>query len=136
MRIVEQKGLEEKGEVQWLIKDLHEELKAWGYPGGGGNSLILKTDGEPAIVAVRQALAKLHGGDVTPEQPPKGEHASNGAVEEAGRSVRDMLRVYKIQLEDKVGHSLEVDSPVVQWMTRWAAMALSRFKVGKDRRTA
>ena len=43
MRIVEQKGLGEKGEAQWLIKDLHEELKALGYPGGGNNSLIIKT---------------------------------------------------------------------------------------------
>ena len=34
MRIVDQKGLGEGMEMRWLIKDLHEELKAWGRPGG------------------------------------------------------------------------------------------------------
>ena len=29
-----------------------------------------------------------------------------------------------------------MDLPVMQWMARWAAMAISRFKVGKDRCTA
>ena len=58
MRIVDQKGLGREGEMSWLIKDMHEELKAWGYPGGASNALIMKSDGEPAMVAVREALAK------------------------------------------------------------------------------
>ena len=85
---------------------------------------------------MRDALSKLHGGDVTPEQPPKGEHASNGAVEEAGRTVRVTVRVYKLHLEDQVNKALEVNSPIVQWMARWAAMALSRFRTGQDSQTA
>ena len=36
---------------------MHEELKSWGHPGGGRNAIILKGDGEPAIVVVREALA-------------------------------------------------------------------------------
>ena len=35
MRSVDQKGLGEEGGNSWLIKDMHQELKAWGYPGGG-----------------------------------------------------------------------------------------------------
>ena len=50
--------------------------------------------------------------------------------------MRDTLRVYKIHLEDKVKRTFSVEAPIIQWMARWAAMALSRFKVGKDRRTA
>ena len=72
MRVVDQKGLGDNGEMQWLVKDLHEELKSWGFPGGGDHRVILKTDGEPAVVALREALSKLHGGVVSPEQPPKG----------------------------------------------------------------
>ena len=59
----------------------------------------MKSDGENPIVAVREALAKRHGGVVVPEQHPWGEHASNGVVEEAGPKTRDMMRVYKLQLE-------------------------------------
>ena len=134
--MVHQKGMGKEGEMSWLIKDLHEELKSWGHPGGGGNRLILKSDGEPAIVAVREALAAYHGGSVTPEQPPKGEHQSNGAVEEAGRTVRDMVRVLKSQLEGKLDRLIDGQEPIMQWMARWAAMSLSRFKVGRDGKTA
>ena len=84
--------------MSWIVKDMHEELKALGRPGGQSNALIVKSDGEPAIVAVREALSKYRGGMVTPEQPPKGEHKANGAVEEAGRTIRDMARVLKVQL--------------------------------------
>ena len=41
-------------------------------------------------MAVREALAKKHGGIVSREQPPKGEHAANGVVEDAGKTIRDM----------------------------------------------
>ena len=86
MRLVDSKGIKENRADPWLIKDLHAELKAWGRPRGSDNRLILKSDGESSIVAVREALAKQHGGIVTPEQPAKGEHASNGVVEEAGKN--------------------------------------------------
>ena len=71
MRSVDHKGLGPDGDNSWLVKDMHQELKSWGHPGGGRNEIILKSDGEPAIVAVREALARCHGGQVTPKQPPK-----------------------------------------------------------------
>ena len=82
MRAVDHKGLSGDGDQSWLVKDMHQELKSWGYPGGAQNALISKSDGEPAIVAVREALARCHGGRITPEQPPAGEHQANGAAEE------------------------------------------------------
>ena len=53
MRMVEHRGLEGEGDYSWLVKDMHQELKSWGHPGGGQNNIVLKSDGEPAIVAVR-----------------------------------------------------------------------------------
>lgn len=47
-----------------------------------------------------------------------------------------MLRVLKLQLESRIKKPLDVDAPIVQWMARWAAMILSRFKSGKDNKTA
>ena len=61
MRAVDRKGLSPGGDNSWLVKDMRQELKTWGYPVGGKNALILKSDGEPAIVAVREALAGCHG---------------------------------------------------------------------------
>ena len=73
---------------------------------------------------------------MSPEQPSKGEHASNGVVEEAGKTIRDMAKVFKLQLETNLGRSLHMKEPIMHWLVRWAAMALSRFQVGKDRNTA
>ena len=111
---------------------MHEEVKAWGYPGGAQNALILKSDGEPAIVAVREALARCHWGRKTPEQAPAGEHQANGVAEEAGRTVRDQARVLKLHIQSKSGREVLADEPILPWLIRWAAMSVSRFKKGKD----
>ena len=50
------------GGNSWLVQDMHQELKSSGHPGGEQNAFILKSDGEPSIVAVREALARCHRG--------------------------------------------------------------------------
>ena len=35
-RAVGQKGVGIDKHMDWLIKDVHEELKTWGHPGGAG----------------------------------------------------------------------------------------------------
>ena len=71
-----------------------------------------------------------------PEESATNESQSNGRAEEAGKTVREFIRVLKKQLEDKANMKLAGDEPILQWMTRWAAMLCSRFLVGKDGRTA
>ena len=100
----------------------------------GDNNPVIKNDGESPIVAIREALARKHGGTISPEQPPKGEHASNGVVEEAGKTMRDMAKVLKLQLESKPSRSLHMKEPIMHGLIRWTAMALSMFQVGKDRK--
>ena len=136
MRAVGKKGLGEGSEMDWLIKDMHGELKSWGYPGGGENELILKRNGEPAIVAVRERLSRYHGGKITPEQPAKGESSSNGRVEEAGRTTRSVAKVFKDMIEIKIGEEIQSDCMITLWLVRWAAMLYSRFKVGADGKTS
>ena len=96
----------------------------------------MKCDGESAIRAVREALAKYHGGKMIPEGPPKGESQSNGVIEEAGKTIREFVRVYKDQVEEKAGIKLDSDEVIILWMIRWAAMVCSRYLVGKDGKTA
>ena len=136
MRMVAHKGLDEGPEGEWIIKDMHEELKAWGHPGGGKNALVMKSDGEPAMVAVREALAAYHGGSIAPEKPPKGESQSNGRVEEAGKTIRGIAKVLKDQIERRTQMKIEAEHPVMQWMVRWAAMLHNRYQKGEDGRTA
>ena len=87
-RAVGQKGLGENGEMDWIIKDLSEELKTWGHAGGENGKILMKCDGERSIKAVRMALMRCHGGITIPEQPARGERESNGAVEESARLIQ------------------------------------------------
>ena len=98
--------------------------------------MILKSDGEPAIRAVREKLATYHGGKITPEQPPTGESQSNGKVEEAGKTVRSMAKVFKDMIEERIGGELASDSKIIHWLVRWVAMLYSRYKIGTDGKTA
>ena len=131
-RAVGRKGMGQDGEMDWLVKDMAEELRVWGHAGGESGHIILKSDGERAIAAVRDALAKYHGGKVVVELPPRGESQSNGAIEEAGKTVREYVRVLKEQVEQCANIELEAASALTAWMVRWAAMLYSRYAVGRD----
>ena len=87
-RAIGQTGIGTEGVMEWLVRDISEEFKSWGHAGGPGGHIILKSDGEPAMVALREAVARFHGGLVVPETSAKGESQSNRAVEGAGRTVR------------------------------------------------
>ena len=65
-RAVGKKGIGEENEMEWLVKDMSEEMKSWGHQDGDGGHIVLKGDGERSIVAVRTALAKFHGGRSCP----------------------------------------------------------------------
>ena len=120
LRAVGHKGVEG---MDWLVKDLHEELKSWGRMGGSGGNIVVKKDGESSIVALREALAKYHGGVVTPETPPTGVSQAHGSVEDNGWQMCSMIMVYLNQLEEKANVKLQATDPILQWLIRWVAMA-------------
>ena len=88
------------------------------------------------MVQLREALAKFHGGIISPEKPPKGESQSNGRVEEAGKSIRGIVKVLKDQVEENTGAKMDPGHPLMQWMVRWAAMLHNRYQVGEDGKTS
>ena len=96
----------------------------------------MKSDNENAIKSLRDAVGRLLGGRVIPENPPKGESQSNGRIEESGKTIRGFVKVMKSQIEDKADITIEGKDIITQWMIRWAAMLPSRFLVGKDGKTA
>jgi hypothetical protein len=135
-RAAGKKGVGENGEMDWIIKDMVHELKAWGHCGGNSGHIILKCDNENSIKALRDAVGKLLGGRVIPENPPKGESQSNGRAEEAGKTCRGFAKVIRDQLEETANISIGCDDAIAQWIVRWSAMLPSRFLEGKDGKTA
>ena len=81
--------------------DMSNELKVWEHPGGTAGNIVLKSDGEPATLAERDAPAKHHGDTVVQEGPAVGESPSNGLFEEARKTVREFVRVLTEQIEER-----------------------------------
>ena len=131
-RAVEQKGVGENREMEWLLNSMVEELDEWGYR---GQDLIMKNDQEPSIEAVRKAVTALRVGKTIPEGSARGESQSNGRAEDAGRRVREYARVLKEQMEDKMQGVIDAEDPIMQWLVRWAAMMMNRCSVGQDGKT-
>ena len=71
-RMVGKKGLGNDGEMEWLVRDMSEELKSWGHVSGDSGRLILKSDGEWSIKALKDALSRYHGGIIIPEVSARG----------------------------------------------------------------
>ena len=86
-RVVEKKGLGDNGEMEWLVKDISDELKSWGHLCGG-----VKSDGEWPIRALKEAVGKYHGGMVMMEVSARGESQSNGKCEQAVQVVAEFAR--------------------------------------------
>ena len=133
MRAAGKKGAGE--EVDWLIEDAVQELKAWGYQGGDDQRIIMKSDNEPAIVALREKVGRRLGGVIIPEGPARGESSSNGKIEEAGKTMRNLVKTWKDHVEYHANIKLEPHDPIILWMCRWAGMAYNRFHVGEDGKT-
>ena len=57
--MVEQKGGGEIREMEWLIRDMTEELDSWGHR---GQKIILESDREPSIEALHKAVADMRSG--------------------------------------------------------------------------
>ena len=135
-RLVGKKGLSGDGEMDWLVEDIVTTLKGWGHAGGAAGHLILKSDGEAAILAVKNAVMQRLGGTCIPEQPAKGEKAENGRIEEAGKTIRQLFCTFLYRMERGVDDKIPLEADIISWIMRWAAICYSRFQVGQDGKTA
>ena len=102
--------------------------------------IIMKSDQEPAILAIADAVARRKAekgsGRAVMEHSPVKSSASNGVVERAIQSVQMQIRVMKSALEERWGCKLSTHHPVVAWLAEYAGHLLNRFEVGRDGRTA
>jgi len=117
-RLVGRKGLGSDGEMDWLVEDLLITLKGWGHAGGSAGHVIMKSDGEPAILAVKNAVMQRLGGICIPEQPARGEKAENGRIEEAGKTIRQLFCTFLYRMERGVDDKIPLDASIIPWIAR------------------
>ena len=46
-----------------------------------------------------------------------------------------MAKVFRDVIEDNTKDKLKVDTDITTWIIRWAAMVISRYRVGSDGKT-
>ncbi len=112
---------------EWLMKRIVKDLKEWSR-----HHIICKTDGEPAMTAVQDALQRLREGRTSPRNPPAYNPESNGPCEKAVQDVDGQARALKIGLEARIGEKINDCSAIVGWIITHAAYLITKFSVGKD----
>ena len=113
-----------------MLNKVSEEIELLGH-----NAIIIKTDGENAIVAVQKELIKRRDKQTIPQNPPAYNPQSNGAVEKAVQDADAQLRCLKIGLEEKINTKIETGWPILLWMIEYAGILLSRYTVSRDGKT-
>ena len=88
----------QKGVCAQAIQRLSGEIGKMGH-----SELILKSDAEPAIVALKQKVRQERPERIVLEESPIKESQSNGAIENAIRQVQGQIRTTKACLESRLG---------------------------------
>ena len=115
-----------------MPKTLVKEMEEWGY---GNKKVVLVSDGESSMIAVKNAMIALREPETIPEETPVGEPDANLA-EGMVRRVREQARSIISQMESGAGGKINKDADIMQWAIRWAADLITNYQVGEDGRTA
>lgn len=93
-RAVGEKGLGNGQELGWLIVDMCTQLRAWGHAVGAGGELIVKSEGDIALLAAKGAVAK--------HAARQGRESRKGMIEEAGETTREYACAFISQFEEGI----------------------------------
>ena len=123
---------ERKGVIPWVLKWIVEKLDDMGY---AGVKITVKSDGEPAIVALVEALAVARKAETVPVRSPARESKCNGKVEREVRTSRGQFVAMKDHVETMLGMELPANGAVPTWLVMHAAQTLNCYKVLETGRT-
>ena len=112
-----------KGVNAYAVKELAKQITLLGY-----KKILFRSDGEPAIKSLKEAVKNELGIEVVMEESPVGDHAANGDVESAVRQVQGQIRTMKDALESRYGERLPGDSHAMPWLVAHAAATITRFR--------
>ncbi len=106
---------------------------------GGKARVVIKSDGEPAIVKLKADVARARraeGNPTMPEESPTGESQSNSKAERTIREVEGICRTIKVSMERMYRVRIPAQHDSVAWMVKWAGESTTWFRQGSDGQTA
>jgi hypothetical protein len=119
-----------KGPTPYAVKYFSNFLKTLGY-----KRVLLQSDGEPSIVALKVQAATAAGVEGVPRESPVGDHQGNGQIEQVCKEIKMHIRVGRSALEEKLGQPLGDTDPMLAWMPRHVGDLLNRYRKGRDGKT-
>lgn len=117
------------GEAEWVPSRMIRDIDNMGYK---DVTIQIKSDQEPAIVAVQEYIRLHRNSQTIPINSPVGESECNGRAENAIRRVKEKVRTLMAQLEDGIGEKIQKGANIIPWMVRWAGELISKYALGFD----
>lgn len=101
----------------------------------GNTRVILKGDGEPALVQVQEAVKDARNHETILENPPAYDPQANGEAERAVGEIKAQLRAVKIGLESRLKKKVDSELPILEWMIPHSGDLITRYLIGADGKT-
>ncbi len=113
-----------KGVDRYAVETVKNVVERFGY-----RKIVMKSDSEPAILALKEAVRRESDVEIVMEEVPVGDHQANGLAENAAKNVQGQIRVIKDALESRCGRRVDGESQVAPWTVMQAASVVNR---GRD----
>ena len=102
----------------------------------GHKRVILKSDGESPIKALKEAVKNSVDFSLGVEVSPVGDSRANGEIERAIKTVQGQIRTLKSALDEHYKTEFNEDHVLLPWLVAYAASLTSKFTIGDDGKTA
>ena len=119
-----------KGNDRFAIKRLVKDIELLGY-----SKIILKSDNESSILALKKSVKETTNIEIIPEESPVGDHQANGEVENAIKRFAGQFRTLKEAVESRYQQRLTPEHHCIPWMINYASGCINRYQVGIDGKT-
>ena len=119
-----------KGADDAVVTRVIADLDSLGY-----NKVLVRTDGEPAILDLWSAVKAKWTGEIVKVESAVGDHDSNGEAEQAVQKIEDEVRTWKSTLDDAIGDRIPPSHSMLAWIVEHVASIDRSAAIGEDGRT-
>ena len=120
------------GEVEWVPSRMFRDIDSMGYE---DVCVQIKSDQEPAIVAVQEYIRLNRNSQMIPIHRPVGGSECNGRVENAIRRIKEKTRPLIAQVEEGISEKIPKWANLTTWLVRWPGEFISKYAPGYDGKT-
>ena len=119
-----------KGPNEMVVSRLVSDLNMLGY-----KRVLIRTDGEPSILALWEAVRLQWGGEIIKVEAATGDHNANGDSEQAVQKLEDDVRTWLDATNDALKSKIPVTHDLLPWLIEHVCSIDRRVSVGADGKT-